>query len=205
MTKLPDPRCVVRVGDGRGFIINHRAKGRLVITAAHCLPKLPPAHAASFAYERAFELLGTLDGSKTSVWAECLFVNPVADVAVLGCPDNQELFDQAAVYDELTEGAPFLRIDKTRSGQGWVLSLDGHWAGTTIETDDGTSLSIGPDGPNEPGMSGSPILNEAGRAVGVVVVGSERVSESGQCTQQRSGQQPALSRELPDWLLQRNH
>jgi hypothetical protein len=50
---LPDPSCVLKVGDGRGFVIEHRVKSqfrskryisrRLIVTAAHCLPeKTPP-------------------------------------------------------------------------------------------------------------------------------------------------------------------
>jgi hypothetical protein len=49
---LPSPECVVKVGGGRGFIVEHSAKPskgskfrprkfrprRVIITAAHCLP-----------------------------------------------------------------------------------------------------------------------------------------------------------------------
>lgn len=103
----PSPACVVKVAEGRGFVIEHPVKippsshpehstvrflkHRLVVTAAHCLPKLPPAHAAAFSSERTYKLLGSLDGSKSGVWAECLFADPVADIAVLGRPDDQAL------------------------------------------------------------------------------------------------------------------
>jgi hypothetical protein len=40
-----------------------------------------------------------------SVWCECLFADPVADVAVLGAPDNQELSDQADAYEALVAAA----------------------------------------------------------------------------------------------------
>ena len=33
--------------------------------------------------------------NKNSVCAECLFIDPIADIAVLGCPDGQELYDEA--------------------------------------------------------------------------------------------------------------
>ena len=36
-----------------------------------------------------------------TVWAEWLFVDPVADIAALGTPDSQALSDQAVAYDEL--------------------------------------------------------------------------------------------------------
>ncbi len=212
--RRPNPRCVVKVGKGRGFIIEHLVKfyyparafvrHRVVVTAAHCLQELPPAHAMPNCEERTYEkLLGSLDGGKTEVWAECLFVDPIADIAVLGCPDNQQLGDEADAYHELTDNVPVLRIDDARSGRGWVLSLDGHWVRTTLEVfsgPDGMVLSIDP---TEAGMSGSPVLNDTGRAVGVVVVGQETVSTAnGERRNERAGPQPMLMRNLPGWLLQ---
>lgn len=101
--------AVIRVGEGRGFII--AADGRpYVITAAHCLPALPPAHAMSYQEERTFrDLLGPI-GGKATVWAECVFVDPVADVAVLAQPDNQQLFNEAEAYDELIDPVVPFRI-----------------------------------------------------------------------------------------------
>ena len=49
------------------------------------------------------ELLAPL-GKKPTVWATCLFVDPMADIAVLGKPDNQALSDEADAYDELVDG-----------------------------------------------------------------------------------------------------
>lgn len=37
------------------------------------------------------------------MWAECLFVDPVADIVVLGSPDGQELQDQSEAYEALIE------------------------------------------------------------------------------------------------------
>jgi len=72
---------VIRVGDGRGFVIEHvvsipllrkllRVKGlrqrrfrehRVVITAGHCLPRFPRAHTASCTEERTYaNLLGRI-------------------------------------------------------------------------------------------------------------------------------------------------
>jgi hypothetical protein len=175
----------------------------VVVTAAHCLPKLPRAHAAAHWYEPTYrKLLGSLDG-KTRVSVECLFVDPIADIAVLGCPDDQELGDEAKAYHELTDNVQVLRIGNARSGRGWVLSLDGHWVRTTKEifsSPGGVVLSINPI---EAGMSGSPILNEAGRAVGVAVVGPKTESTAnGERRNERAGPQPMLMRNLPGWLLQ---
>jgi hypothetical protein len=93
---------IITVGDGRGFVIEHEAN-RLIITAAHCLPFFPPCHGMSYTEERTYPaLLGPL-GNKPTVLAECLFADPIADIAVLGSPDNQVLFDEASAYEALTE------------------------------------------------------------------------------------------------------
>jgi hypothetical protein len=106
-------RAIVKVGGGRGFIIEHRrevppfngkrfASDHLVITAAHCLPRFPPCHSASNSYERTYaSLLGTLDAAKPGVRAECVFADPVADIAVLSHPDYQ-VYEDAGAYDVLT-------------------------------------------------------------------------------------------------------
>jgi hypothetical protein len=96
-------QAVVTVGDGRGFVVEGKLERPYVITAAHCLPELPPAHGMSYLHERTYQkLLGAL-GEAPSVWAECVFADPVADIAVLSEPEGQELFDQCAAYEELTE------------------------------------------------------------------------------------------------------
>jgi hypothetical protein len=219
--KLPKPDCVVKVGGGRGFIIEYRTrlaplalpgkvnlrkftKLRLVVTAAHCLPKLPPAHMGAFYWERTYkDLLGNLAGSKNDVWAECLFVDPVADIAILDCPDEQEMDEQAEAYHALIDNAPVLRIGQFQaSGSGWVLALDNHWARTPLWLLSGLygiSLSIGP---TRPGMSGSPILNTEGRAIGVVTIGTEAVNSKGERSEaEKHGPQAILTRNLPGWLL----
>jgi hypothetical protein len=147
--------------------------------------------------------LGTLDGSKKDIWGKILFVDPIADIAVLRCPDNYEMDERIDAYRELTESASFVRIGKATSGHGWVLSLEGRWVRTTLKVNrriDGTALSTGP---TEPGMSGSPILNRFGRAVGVVALGSQTVDAKGSRKDNAlAWAQPILSRNLPGWLLE---
>src|SRR5437868_5530405 len=103
--------AIIKVGDGRGFVVEaHTRRERFVITAAHCLPHLPPAHAASYAEDRTYaKLLGPI-GESPTVWAECVFVDPVADIAVLSAPDGQALFDECADYERLVDGRPALRV-----------------------------------------------------------------------------------------------
>lgn len=93
-------KAIVAVGKpgegGRGFVVEIDRQ-RLVITAAHCLPplsrkrRLPLPHLVSFPDERTYRaLLGPLE-AKPTVSAECLFLDPIADIAVLGAPDEQHL------------------------------------------------------------------------------------------------------------------
>ncbi len=79
--------AIIAVGKGRGFIVENGRDKRYVITAAHCLPFFPPCMAASFSEERTYrDLLKPLAARDRRVPAECLFADPVADVAVLGDP-----------------------------------------------------------------------------------------------------------------------
>ncbi len=96
-------QAIIRVGDGRGFIVQGK-KSRYVITAAHCLPFLPPCCVSSHTDERTYaDLLGTLDNEERSVSAECVFADPIGDIAVLGPPDSQELCEEAEAYDALVD------------------------------------------------------------------------------------------------------
>jgi hypothetical protein len=72
------------------------------------------------------------------------------------------------------------------------------WGTTTL------SISL-----TEPGMSGSPILNEAGQAVGVIAISTETTDSKGERKQEEEqGPQPIPIDDLPGWLLkytQRRH
>jgi len=220
---LPKPDCVVKVGGGRGFVFEYCVaipncirqevreqrprnfiSNRVVLTAAHCLgQKMPPPHAMAFRSERTYKkLLRTLDGTKKGICAECLFLDPVSDIAVLGCPDEQEMEQEAKAYQEVIDNATPLCIGQPLTGSGWVLALEGHWIPTRIEVFEdlrGMSLAIGP---TKPGMSGSPILNDAGRAVGIVVLGGEVINSKGKrADTELNGGQPTLACNLSGWLI----
>jgi Trypsin-like peptidase domain len=210
-------QAVLRVGDGRGFVVSRGgAQGivkRLVITAAHCLPvdddgrlKLPPPHPASHLHERTYpELLG----AEPAVWAECLFVDPIADIAVLGTPDNQALHDEAEAYQKLVTsarcwpiadapqmgrrqvqlgGGISCEVDEAGQGSAYVLSLDGAWLKCAV-TRFGTWLPIEQDGKLiASGMSGSPIVSTDDKAIGLVSTGRFN---------------PVLKDSLPAWFFRR--
>jgi hypothetical protein len=64
----------------------------------------------SGAEERTYNKLLSIIGEEADVAAECIFVDPVSDLAVLTSPDNQELSAEADAYDALTDSLRALRI-----------------------------------------------------------------------------------------------
>jgi hypothetical protein len=193
----PDHRllsAVLQVGEGRGFLVKRRRyHDCIVITAAHCLPDLPPPHPCAFLEELTYRrLLGPL-GTEPTVWAQLLFADPVADIAVLGTPDGQVLSEQADAYDALMTSvhplaiaeAPMQRDRKAAGGEARVLSLAGRWRDGRVERRRGW-LTFSPEEFFEPGMSGSPIINMSGKAIGVASV---------------NFRSPALVHHLPTGLL----
>ncbi len=135
------------------------------------------------------------------MWAECLFADPVADIAVLGAPDNQQLDKEAEAFEKLVSNCRPLPIGKAQDGDGWMLSLDNHWVRTRVAVwgSWNGSLEIGP---TEGGQSGSPILARSGQAIGMIVVGGETQNgKTGQTTNERSAGNPILTCGLPGWLL----
>jgi hypothetical protein len=184
--------AVVTVGEGRGFVLSYK-HNRFVVTAAQCLPFFPTRHGTSSLQERTYKTLLAPLGSEPTVCAECLFVDPIADIAVLGPPEQQELRAQAEAYEALLESAnPFSIGDGPEQGHGWVLSLDSKWLRCTVQIRNDGSIWIPFTGPKIlPRMSGSPIISDSYAAIGIVSYG--RNPEGSKC--------PRLVRDLPGWFL----
>ena len=204
----------LRVGDGRGVVIETE-NSRLVVTAGHCVAPLPPFHPASFLEERTRKVLGRI-GHLPTVWAECLFADPIADLAVLGSPDNHAPPKEADAYSDLVFSVEPLRVgdihgsDLTVEGPpqtvpGWLLSLEGEWFRCLLDHVGGPLWVSEATNGIRGGMSGSPILREDGRVVGVVSVGAINVMAEEDdlddlgCTE--GGPNPRLSHNLPAWLV----
>jgi hypothetical protein len=121
-------KSVVQVtATGRGFVVQGEEGRKYIVTAAHCLPKMLPPHAGSYFWERTYEaLIGPLGTRKPEIWAECLFIDPVSDTAVLGEPHMSELASQWEEYNDFVEQTPALSIRLVQDGEeAWLLALDG--------------------------------------------------------------------------------
>jgi hypothetical protein len=170
------PSVVLRVGDGRGFVVA-TARERFVITAAHCLDELPPSMANSHESERTYhKLLAPID-EPCSVAAECLFADPVADIAVLAPPEIPELVDDVIAYYRLTSSVTALRVSELDGGEAvaYLLGLRGSRFSCVVRAfERGALLLSEHTEPVELGMSGSPILAKDGSSIGVVVASGGR-------------------------------
>ncbi len=208
---LPEADSVITVDKARGFVMEHRAlfdfgggfrrlRRRLVVTASHCLPHAPKMPCYSYKETTYAKLLGPL-GEEPSVWAECLFFDPVSDLAILGEPDNQELGEENEAFARLVDGRKPFTIAAPGTGEGYMLALDGvSWQPTPLIVHEniwGTGLSTGA---TLAGQSGSPIVDSTGRAVAVVSVGTE-VLNGGNRTPVNRSPQPILKLQLPSWVL----
>jgi hypothetical protein len=113
-----------------------------------------------------------------------LFVDPIANIAVLGQPDDQELNDAAAAYDALVGMVGSMRalavadapaqgtrddfgegsLDPIKPGRGsaYVLSLDGDGWLTGEVLRFGAGMVFEPSDAFVGGMSGSPIIDSKG-------------------------------------------
>ena len=180
---------VFRVGDGRGFLVATHDTA-YIVTAAHCLPRLPPAHLGRFAEEATYgSFVGEL-GKEPSVAAACVFVNPMADIAVLGPPDDQAFYDEAGQYVALLENVPPFSVAPPPPPARFrlpfydnapfnftgrddvafpvhVLSLEGVWLEATAYYRS-ELIRIEPAKVCVPGMSGLPVISPTGAALGVI-------------------------------------
>ena len=135
--------------------------------------------------ERTYRnLLGGLQ-EQPSVAAECLFVDPVADIAVLGEPDNQLLTEAWEAYDEMVGACTTMPLSDSAGDAAMLFYLEGAWRPCRLHVNR-QAFGIDAEPAIQGGMSGSPILNTAGEAVGVVVT--------------NQGPHPKLVNHLPAWL-----
>jgi S1-C subfamily serine protease len=182
------------LGHGRGFIVEAGC-ARYVATAGHCLPKLPPAASFTGAGEKTYAVFGYRDGNE----AECVFADPVSDLAILGAPDSQEFPEAAELWERVVMGERRTVLAIGDVADGDPVYIPAKWSND--RTHRATARVIGralwiecPTSVLKGGMSGSPILSADGRAVGVFTTSSR--------PGRMHGPQPWLRKNLPGWMLQ---
>jgi hypothetical protein len=210
--------AVVRVGGGRGFIVGAGYKS-YIITAAHCLPErarhLYPHLGNGINELLVKKLIGPLAPKRheRKIWAELCSLSQTDDLAVFCEPDSQcAPEDEYERYRQLTDRAVLAvapsppvveswrwdwpgRDDNTTTvppADAFVLGLDLTWKPCTVYNT-GRFLTL-LDVPIEGGMSGSPILNAEGAAIGVMSTGNESYRHPG------DNIHPSLMDCLPPWL-----
>jgi hypothetical protein len=189
-------RSVLAVGSGRGFVVESKS-GRLIITAANCLPFFPPSDAATLLEERTFQnVIGPLGGRQT-IWGECVFADRAADIAVLGPPDSQEFEGKYDAHRAFVDTVGSLTVSNpSRRSAGHFLSLDGRWLSCDVRHQNGP-LSLLAQEEISPAVAGSPILDWEGTAIGVLAAPGRSRSDG----RTESGPNPHLVHILPEWLV----
>ncbi len=181
----------VKGKSGRGFWVGSPGVG-LIVTAAHCLPHYPPREGdVAFSHERTYrDLVARLDG-KGACWVECIFLDPVADLAVLAEPDNQSLYEESCKFSDFASRSGFLEIGSLADGETPVRIMlnNSESIPCIVETNSRpysrTFVIKKTDREIKGGMSGSPILTDDGKVVGVIC---------------NNATGPILSRCLPPWI-----
>jgi hypothetical protein len=201
--------AVVQVGTGRGFIVGAADDQRYIITAAHCLPRsrYPFPHLANGGQELTFpRFIGPLGSkrSKHSIWGELCVLSLTDDIAVFAMPDNQALGDEADEYEEFTATAmlvgdapplvPPYEWKTVPGAPAWMLSLDLQWLPCIVHSNGRFLVTSGAK--IEGGMSGSPILDANGAAIGLISTSRDHASHFDDC-------HPRLAGCLPPWLSMR--
>jgi hypothetical protein len=103
-----------------------------------------------------------------------LFYDPISDLALLGPPDGQELYYEAEAYEAFVDSRrPAPMSEAGEEGEAWLLSLENVWFRGRFERIDWGPMWVSKlEGSIRGGMSGSPILNSEGAAIGVVNLGN---------------------------------
>lgn len=189
--------ALLTVGTGRGFLLESNRGKPLVVTAANCLPFLPPPEITFEPDERNYPALVGHPGHERRISAWSHFIDLIANVAVLGRPCGDEYLVDLYGFDQLTKGAtPMTIADPPKERDlAWIPSIDGQWF-RCIVSEMGHQLHVYEhvdDIVKE--IAGSPIVADDGAVIGVVSNTRHPADEDW------VGMQPRLTEVLPRWLL----
>ena len=211
--------AILTMGAGRGFVVESLSN-RVVISAAHCLPR-PPRFGRADQYKVNVCQCARTTRSKT----DGLGGVPLRRSDCRHCRTRRagkagSWSKESKAYDELVEPIPPLKsiaslrsveqvksalrrnyvtplriADAPEEGRAWLMSLKGEWFQCMVmytKIFETPLFIIDPEQPPVRGMSGSPILSDNGKAIGVFCLISDWGSGS---------PNPRLTRDLPARFL----
>jgi hypothetical protein len=180
---------------GQGVLV----PGGLVLTATHCIQW--DGDGGMALGDHILEPIATKSGStfRLSAWS----ADALSDMAALGEPDNQNFCDDCEAFEEWTENtAPVLISDdpfKVREPRPvYILTHLGEWVDATAtrwSPYESGRIHIEAKKRIPGGTSGGPIVDSAGRLVGVVSTFSE--------DDESEGLNPVAYQALPRWIWSR--
>jgi hypothetical protein len=180
-----------------------------VVTAAHCLPRWPP-QPSSFEERTYFDFVGSIEEVNHEIAVECLFADPISDVAILAAPDSQRLHDECTAFEQFVSDRPAFSIESERTGPGqsslfgpdpatdYALTLQNDWRGGSPCVPpfirDKRTVMLSHDS-IVGGMSGSPLISETGHVLSLVSI--SELNDRGPT----DSSQPYLAYCLPRWAI----
>jgi hypothetical protein len=151
---------------GHGVLV----RSGIILTAAHCCD-----HTTSGGMVLGDHHLQEIESHTGKIMASPMFIEPITDIAALGCPDDQAFPGYAETFEkfcEMTKPIPLSRrhIRCRIPFAVLVYDKDGTWIKGTAEMIDEFSpmLSVTTDREIEGGASGGPILNLARELVAII-------------------------------------
>ncbi|MBV9826338.1 MAG: trypsin-like peptidase domain-containing protein [Alphaproteobacteria bacterium] len=177
-----------RIGGGLGFALGPE-RARVLVTAAHCLPREHVAAGAiADARPRYDGLVASLAAPHERAAAACVFADWVGDIAALQIAEHASLAPASAF--QLGRAGP-----EGRALPVWLPSLNGAWfrcdvrvTGPLLWLTNAACDLVG-------GMSGAPIVAADGSAIGILCACD--------ASKRGGGPNPSLWGNLPAWLLDR--
>jgi Trypsin-like peptidase domain len=192
---------VLQIGNGaRGFVVLDPDGEPVIVTVCHALPRLPSCYRRGQLDGCVYERLLAPLRERPLVGAELLHADVVSDLAVLGAPP-----EDSSAYDALASSVTPLKIgasaDERRNSVIRVRlpTLMDEWITcTAIRARGSLWLRCAGDDRIVSGMSGSPILDDDGRVIGVLAVVN---GDPEQVVHDGGGPQPVLTHHLPARFL----
>ncbi len=152
---------------GKGVLI----RGGLVLTAAHVIEW---THEGFMALGDDASFLQPIEVGGRQLMVYPLAVEPVADLAILGAPDEQWIPDEAKAFEQFCEATAAVALATEEFSFGtsvpaYILTHTGRWiTGRVTQYGHPASMFLETGEGIEGGTSGSPVVTEHGRLIGVV-------------------------------------